>query len=151
MSNLIEISSQISTSSLQKNYSNNNQDPLLFESDANIGSFQTSQSKDTTREVDIITSSLKYTSKFIPIDKSLNKKIKKRDKKKADEKKESNILNKLIDKLIVDPPEDLETSSLAMYTLTSNMNMTKLETFISLYQNITNAKSNNDKISYEVL
>ncbi|CAG8677674.1 13889_t:CDS:1, partial [Acaulospora morrowiae] len=49
------------------------------------------------------------------------------------------------------PPTDSETSSLATYTPASHMDMTKLETLIPLYQNITNAESNNDKTSHEVL
>ncbi|RHZ89545.1 hypothetical protein Glove_13g257 [Diversispora epigaea] len=53
-------------------------------------------------------------------------------------------------KLIGDPSESLEISGITKFTPASQLDMTKLETFIPLYQNI-NTKSNNDKASHTVL
>ncbi|CAG8724235.1 4237_t:CDS:1, partial [Gigaspora margarita] len=93
----------------------------------------------------------KRVSRTTSNDKPPNKKVKKAGDKKANEKKESQLLNKLIDELIGDHSESSETSSIIISTSTSQMDMTKLETLIHLYQNISNAESNNDKTSHEVL
>ncbi|CAG8482938.1 4061_t:CDS:2 [Acaulospora morrowiae] len=87
----MEISPQILAPSSQKDHSSNNQDPPLFESGANTGSVQTSQSKNITYEIN---TSLKRPNPLASDNLQSTKKV-----KKSDEKKNSNVAKKLIEEL----------------------------------------------------